>query len=68
MDEEQSNNQNLFSEIITLIECEREQIAVSVNASLTGLYWQIGKHISREVLIENLHKAIIIAQDSISIQ
>ncbi len=40
----------LISEIQQLIDESRQQVAVSVNASLTLLYWQVGKRINSEVL------------------
>lgn len=46
-------DQNLFSEIKMLIEQGRQQVAVTVNASMTTLYWQIGKRINQEVLKEH---------------
>lgn len=46
----QKEMRRVFSDIKTLIEQSRQQIAVSVNASMTMLYWQIGKRINGEVL------------------
>ncbi|MDI6793948.1 MAG: PDDEXK nuclease domain-containing protein [bacterium] len=43
-------NRGLFSEIKSLIEQSRQQVAVTVNAAMTMLYWQIGKRINEEVL------------------
>jgi len=40
----------IISDIKTLIEQSRQQIAVSINATMTILYWQIGKRINSEVL------------------
>lgn len=40
----------IVNDIRTLIEQSRQQIAVSVNATMTILYWQIGKRINSEVL------------------
>jgi hypothetical protein len=40
----------LFSEITNLIEESRKAVAVTVNATLTMLYWNIGKKINEEVL------------------
>ena len=39
-----------FSEIKELIHSARQRAAVTVNAELTILYWQVGKRISEEVL------------------
>lgn len=50
MSKELSQNQGIFSEIKTLIEQSRQQVAVTVNAVMTMLYWQIGKRINEEVL------------------
>lgn len=40
----------LMAEIQQLIDESRRQVAVSVNASLTLLYWQVGKRVNDEVL------------------
>ncbi len=40
----------LLGEIRKMIEDSRSYVAVSVNASLTMLYWRIGKRIRRDVL------------------
>ena len=40
----------LFSEIKRLIEGSRRQIAASINAGLTVLYWKIGDRINGEIL------------------
>ncbi len=43
-------HQNIFSEIKAMIEQSRQQVAVTVNAAMTMLYWQVGKRINEEVL------------------
>jgi len=43
----------LFVSIKELIEQSKQQIAVSVNATMTALYWQIGSTIKIEVLKNN---------------
>ncbi len=40
----------LLSELRVLIDSSRQQVAQTVNASLTLLYWQIGKRVQEEVL------------------
>ena len=50
MSSELTNPQHLYSEIKTLIEECRQQVAVTVNATMTMLYWQIGKRINNEML------------------
>jgi predicted nuclease of restriction endonuclease-like (RecB) superfamily len=50
MNNEQHLNQNLFCEIKSLIEQGRRQVAVTVNATMTLLYWQVGKRLNDEVL------------------
>jgi len=45
-----SSNPRFFSEIKSLIEQSRRQVAVTVNATMTMLYWEIGKRIREEVL------------------
>ena len=49
MKQEMSNN-GLVSGIKALIEQNKQQLAVTVNATLSLLYWQIGKRIKLEVL------------------
>ena len=44
--------ERLVGEIKTLIEQSRRQVAVTVNAAMTTLYWQIGRRINQEVLKE----------------
>ena len=44
--------ESLVGEIKTLIEQSRRQVAVTVNAAMTTLYWQIGRRINQEVLKE----------------
>lgn len=39
-----------FNDIRALIVAARERVAVSVNAELTMLYWNVGRRISRELL------------------
>ena len=43
-------NDTVFSEIRSLIEQSRLNLAVAVNATMTMLYWQIGNRINKEVL------------------
>ena len=45
------NSEVLFSEISDLIEESRKQVAVTVNAALTMLYWKVGKLINDEILL-----------------
>lgn len=48
-----SNSEKLLlGEIRELIEQSRQQVAVTVNATITLLYWQVGKRINEEVLKE----------------
>ena len=44
------DNKALFLSIKHLIEQSRQQVAVTVNAAITKLYWQVGRHISEEIL------------------
>lgn len=41
---------NVLSDIRNLIEQTKLQVAVSVNAGMTLLYWHIGERINREIL------------------
>ena len=43
---------NLIGDIRRLIEIARHNVAVTVNASLTILYWQIGNRIRLDILKE----------------
>ncbi len=43
---------NLISDIRRLIETARHNVAVTVNAGLTVLYWQIGSRIRQDILKE----------------
>ena len=46
-------NTQLFGSIRQLIEESRQQVAVAVNATITALYWQVGKKINQEILQNN---------------
>jgi len=43
---------DLFADIRAFIETARQNVAVTVNASLTILYWQIGSRIRQDILKE----------------
>ena len=45
-------NSNLLNEIKNLIEQSRQEIAISVNTTLSMLYWNIGNRINKEILLE----------------
>jgi hypothetical protein len=51
MSKSPQHNQQVFSDIRHLIEETRKSVAVAVNAGLTMLYWQVGKRINDEVLL-----------------
>ncbi len=42
----------VFTELKTLIEQSKQDVAVSVNATMSMLYWQIGRRINKEILQE----------------
>ena len=42
--------ENLVSDIRKMIDDARSAVAVTVNAGMTMLYWQIGKRIRNEIL------------------
>ena len=44
------NQSDLFSDIKTLIEQSKQQIVVTVNSTMTMLYWQIGNRIKTDIL------------------
>jgi predicted nuclease of restriction endonuclease-like (RecB) superfamily len=44
------NQHHLFADIQTLIEHSKQQIAVTVNSTMTMLYWQIGGRIKTDIL------------------
>lgn len=46
----QKPEQFLFTDIKQLIESSRQRVAAAVNAEITMLYWNIGKHISQFLL------------------
>jgi predicted nuclease of restriction endonuclease-like (RecB) superfamily len=43
------SNNKLFSDIKSLIDNSKQQLAVTVNATMTMLYWQIGKRVVAEI-------------------
>ena len=45
-----SNNKTIYTKITLLIEHTKQDIVISVNQSLTLLYWHIGKQIDDEIL------------------
>ena len=53
MNNEARLSPSLFSEIRSLIEQGRQQVAVTVNATMTLLYWQVGKRINDDILKNN---------------
>jgi hypothetical protein len=50
------NINNLFSEIKQLIEEARQNVATVVNSATTILYWNIGKRINTEILVNKRAK------------
>jgi predicted nuclease of restriction endonuclease-like (RecB) superfamily len=46
-------NTVLLGSIRQLIEESRQQVAITVNATLTALYWKIGKQINQDILLNN---------------
>ena len=50
MKENKIENRAVFSDIKSFIEQSKQEIAVTVNATLSTLYWQIGKRINEEIL------------------
>ncbi len=50
MDIQSTLNNGFISEIKSLIENSKQNIAISVNAEMTILYWQIGQRINMEIL------------------
>jgi predicted nuclease of restriction endonuclease-like (RecB) superfamily len=50
MSNSQKNIHNLFSEIKQLIEKAKQDVAVTVNAATTVLYWNIGQRVNNEIL------------------
>ena len=45
-------NKAIFTDIQSLIEQSKQEIAVTVNSTMTMLYWNIGKRINQEVLYD----------------
>jgi hypothetical protein len=50
--ENKLTNTLLLNDVKTIINQSKQQIAITVNASLSMLYWQIGKRINEEILKE----------------
>lgn len=50
MSEELISDNVFINEIKELIEKSRQQVALSVNATMSFLYWQIGKRVNEEIL------------------
>ena len=50
MDIQSTLNNGFISEIKSLIENSKQNIAISINAEMTLLYWQIGQRINMEIL------------------
>ena len=50
MDIQSTLNKGFISEIKSLIENSKQNMAISVNAEMTILYWQIGQRINMEIL------------------
>lgn len=50
---ELNKNNDLIVEIKSMIEQSKQQVAASVNAAITLLYWQIGKRINEEILLNS---------------
>lgn len=45
-------NSPLVHEVKSLIEQSKQQLSVTVNATMSLLYWKIGKRINDEILLE----------------
>lgn len=45
-----THENQVYTDVRSLIEQGRQQVAVAVNAGMTLMYWQIGERINREVL------------------
>ena len=46
----QLNNQMLFDEIKSIVKQSRRDVAITVNATMSRMYWSIGKRIKQEIL------------------
>lgn len=47
---ENKNIENLYDNIVGLIECAKRKVITTVNSEMTLLYWNIGKYITENVL------------------
>jgi predicted nuclease of restriction endonuclease-like (RecB) superfamily len=47
----------LLDDIRSLIDGARQQVAVTVNAELTALYWQMGRRIRKDLMLEDARAA-----------
>ncbi len=52
MEDSLQNNKSIFADIKSFIDYSKYQVAVTVNSTISMLYWQIGKRINQEVLLE----------------
>jgi hypothetical protein len=50
MNKSKIDNTAIFSDIKSFIEQSKQLVAISVNSTLSLLYWQIGKRINEEIL------------------
>ncbi len=50
MNSNSMDKNNLFAEIVTLIENSQHQVVSVVNSSLTMLFWQVGKKVNENIL------------------
>jgi len=52
-------NTSALEEIIAIIERGRENAFQAVNRELISMYWEIGRYISKKVIIENWGKSVV---------
>lgn len=45
-----TNVENLYSIIVSLIENAKRNVAIKINSEMTFLYWNIGKYITENIL------------------
>ncbi|MBE9461520.1 YhcG family protein [Dyadobacter subterraneus] len=50
VEKKQNDNSGFFADITSLIEQSRQNVATTVNAEITLLYWNIGGRINKEIL------------------
>ena len=54
-----SERESAFEEVVSIIECARENAFRAVNRELISMYWDIGRYISEKAVSNNWGKSIV---------